>query len=69
MQHVCDRLIGDETDARARGWQQQLVSARFAVVVPTRAQRAVLRVPPRVRSLLSVEVFVVSDEGAVSVPL
>lgn len=44
-------------------------SPRFAVVVPTRAQHAALRVPPRVRALLSIEVFVVSDEGAVSGPL
>lgn len=43
-------------------------AARFAVVVPTRAGQAALRVPPRVRALLSVEVFVVDDNGAVSGP-
>jgi hypothetical protein len=43
-------------------------TARFAVVVPTRAGQAALRVPPRVRALLSVEVFVVSDDGVVSGP-
>ena len=43
-------------------------AARFAVVVPARAQTAALRVPPRVRALLSVEVFVVDDAGTVSGP-
>jgi hypothetical protein len=43
-------------------------AARFAVVVPTRAEQAALRVPPRVRALLSVEVFVVEDNGTVSGP-
>src|SRR5262245_1524907 len=43
-------------------------TARFAVVVPARAEAAALRVPSRVRALLSVEVFVVDDAGAVSGP-
>jgi hypothetical protein len=44
-------------------------AARFAVVVPTRAERAALRVPQRVRALLSVDVFVVADDGAISGPM
>src|SRR3954468_22170041 len=40
-------------------------ATRFAVVVPTRAQAAALRVPPRVRALLSLEVLVVDEDGAV----
>jgi hypothetical protein len=43
-------------------------AARFAVVVPTRAEQAALRVPARVRALLNVEVFVVDDEDVVSGP-
>lgn len=43
-------------------------AARFAVVVPTRAETAALRVPARVRHLLGVEVFVVDDSGTVSGP-
>jgi hypothetical protein len=42
--------------------------SRFAVVVPTRAELAALRVPSRVRALLSVDVYVVDDGGAVSGP-
>ncbi len=43
-------------------------AARFAIVVPTRAEQAALRVPPRVRALLGIEVFVVDDGGAVTGP-
>jgi hypothetical protein len=43
-------------------------TARFAVVVPSRAENAALRVPPRVRALLGVEVFVVGDADAVTGP-
>src|SRR4051794_10558219 len=43
-------------------------TARFAVVVPSRAEAAALRVPSRVRALLSIEVFVVDDAGRVSAP-
>lgn len=43
-------------------------AARFAVVVPTRAEQAALRVSPRVRALLTIEVFVVDEGGAVSGP-
>jgi hypothetical protein len=43
-------------------------AVRFAVVVPTRAGPAALRVPPRVRALSSVEVFVVDDDGTVFGP-
>src|SRR4051812_32507895 len=43
-------------------------AARFAVVVPTKAEEAALRVSPRVRAVLGVEVFVVRDDGAVVGP-
>jgi hypothetical protein len=43
-------------------------TARFAVVVPTRAEKAALRVSSRVRALLGVEVFVVDDADAVTGP-
>jgi hypothetical protein len=43
--------------------------ARFAVVVPSEARRAVIRVPPRVRELLRVDVYVVDEAGAVDGPL
>jgi hypothetical protein len=43
-------------------------TARFAVVVPTRAENAALRVPSRVRALLGVEVFVVDDADVVAGP-
>ncbi|MEE6295342.1 hypothetical protein [Georgenia wangjunii] len=41
-------------------------SARFAVVVPTSARTAALRVPEAVRALLRIDVYVVDDEGAVA---
>jgi Holliday junction resolvase-like predicted endonuclease len=43
------------------------VSTRFAVVVPTGSEAAALRVPSRVRDLLRIDVYVVSDEGDVEV--
>jgi hypothetical protein len=43
-------------------------TAGFAVVVPTRAQAAALRVPARVRALLGIEVFVVDETGVVTGP-
>lgn len=39
---------------------------RFAVVVPTGSETAALRVPKRVRDLLRIDVYVVSDDGQVS---
>src|SRR3954467_24214 len=42
-------------------------SSRFAVVVPTGSEAAALRVPSRVRDLLRIDVYVVSDEGDVEV--
>jgi hypothetical protein len=43
-------------------------TARFAVVVPDRALSAALRVHPRVRQLLRIEVYAVTDDDAVSGP-
>ena len=40
-------------------------NARFAVVVPTRARAAALRVPSPVRSLLRIDVYVIDDDGQV----
>lgn len=40
-------------------------NARFAVVVPTRARIAALRVPAPVRALLRIDVYVVDDDGQV----
>ena len=42
-------------------------STRFAVVVPTGSEAAALRVSSRVRDLLRIDVYVVSDEGDVEV--
>src|SRR4051794_3621345 len=42
-------------------------STRFAVVVPAGSEAAALRVPSRVRDLLRIDVYVVSDEGDVEV--
>ena len=39
--------------------------ARFGVVVPEEGRVAALRVPPRVRSVLHIDVFVVDDKGRV----
>lgn len=38
----------------------------FAVVVPTEAVKAALRVPPRVREALRVRVFAVDEDGGVA---
>lgn len=38
----------------------------FAVVVPSSATRAALRVPSRVRNMLGVTVYVVGDDGLVT---
>lgn len=43
-------------------------AARFAVVVPDRALPAALRVHQRVRELLRIDVYGVSDDDAVSGP-
>ncbi|HEX7168117.1 MAG TPA: hypothetical protein VF230_14155 [Acidimicrobiales bacterium] len=42
-------------------------STRFAVVVPRGSEAAALRVPSRVRELLRIDVYVVSDQGDVEV--
>jgi len=38
---------------------------RFAVVIPTGAEAAALRVPKRVRDVLRIDVYTVSDDGQV----
>jgi hypothetical protein len=38
-------------------------NTRFAVVIPTGAQAAALRVPRRVRDLLRIDIYAVSDDG------
>ena len=40
-------------------------NARFAVVIPTGAEAAALRVPRRVRGILRIDVYAVSDDGQV----
>lgn len=40
-------------------------TTRFAVVVPTGAEVAALRVPKRVRDILRIDVHTVSDDGQV----
>lgn len=40
-------------------------NARFAVVIPTGAEAAALRVPRRVRDLLRIDINAVSDDGQV----
>jgi hypothetical protein len=40
-------------------------STRFAVVIPTGNETAALRVPKRVRDLLRIDIYVVSDDGQV----
>ena len=40
-------------------------NTRFAVVIPTGAEAAALRVPRRVRDLLRIDIYAVSDEGQV----
>jgi hypothetical protein len=39
---------------------------RYAIVVPAQAERAVLRVPDRVRAMLGLEVFVIDGAGQVN---
>ena len=43
----------------------QVGVAEFAVVVPTSALSAALRVPARVRELLGIEIYAVDEEGGV----
>jgi hypothetical protein len=40
--------------------------ARFALVVPHEALQAALRVPPRVRDLLRLDIYAVSEDGTVA---
>lgn len=40
-------------------------NTRFAVVIPTGAEAAALRVPRRVRDILRIDVYAVSDDGHV----
>jgi hypothetical protein len=40
---------------------------RFAIVVPTRARSAALRVPITVRAMLRIDVYVVDDDGRVTI--
>ena len=40
-------------------------NTRFAVVIPTGAAAAALRVPRRVRDVLRIDVYAVSDDGQV----
>ena len=38
---------------------------RFAVVIPTGAEEAALRVPKRIRDILRIDIYTVSDDGQV----
>ena len=40
-------------------------NTRFAVVIPTGAEAAALRVPRRVRDVLRIDVYAVSDDGQI----
>ena len=40
-------------------------NTRFAVVIPTGAEDAALRVPSRVRDVLRIDIYAVSDDGQV----
>src|SRR5215203_4435845 len=40
-------------------------TTRFAVVIPTGAEAAALRVPRRVRDLLRIDIYAMSDDGQV----
>ena len=40
-------------------------TTRFAVVIPTGAEAAALRVPRQVRELLRIDIYAVSDDGQV----
>jgi len=44
---------------------EEVGQATFAVVLPTSALAAVLRVPARVRRLLGIEVYSVAEDGSV----
>jgi hypothetical protein len=44
---------------------EEVGKARFAVVIPDVARKAALRVPPRVRSLLHIDIFTVTEDGQV----
>lgn len=44
----------------------QRTGSSFALVVPIETLSAALRVPPRIRELLGLEVFAVAQDGAVS---
>jgi hypothetical protein len=50
------RMPDEEVDDR---------NTRFAVVIPTGAEVAALRVPRRVRDVLRIDVYAVSDDGQV----
>jgi hypothetical protein len=40
-------------------------NTRFAVVIPTGAEAAALRIPRRVRDLLRIDIYAASDDGQV----
>jgi len=44
---------------------EEVGEARFAVVVPAEMELAAVRVPPRVRALLNIEVYAVTDADGV----
>ncbi|WP_333997600.1 hypothetical protein [Burkholderia gladioli] len=44
---------------------EEIGRARFAVVVPEEMLRAAARVPPRVRALLNIEIYAVTDSNEV----
>jgi hypothetical protein len=44
---------------------EEAPNTRFAVVISTGAETAALRVPGRVRDLLRIDIYVVSDDGQV----
>lgn len=48
--------------------EQEVATAIFAVVVPTSALKAANRVPERVRTLLGIRVYGVTDDGSVIAP-
>jgi hypothetical protein len=40
---------------------------RYALVVPVSARRAAERVPPEIRAVLKVDLYVVADDGSVEI--
>jgi hypothetical protein len=59
----------EELPARGKRKRRLLSSSSlFAVVVPTSAETAALRVPRRVRELLRIDVYTVGDDGKVMMP-